>query len=253
MAEAQALRPELHRGAHRAGARAARRGDLRRGDGAADLARHPGAGPAAPRPGPTGLAGHGCADRDRLDHRPPARPDRRPRHRRRARRRGLHRAGWWATCCTGRPRRRRWRPWRSRRASTCARCSAYSDSANDLPMLPMVGHPCAINPDARLRAHAKRAGLARLRLPDRSQGGPRWACWRAPSQAGSTGAVAAGLAVRGRRNLGPETPLTQQFGCSGAPSHPRGLGHFVRQSVPTTTRSRLPWEMLTWYQGGIRQ
>src|SRR4051812_30133823 len=36
-----------------------------------------------------------------------------------------------------------------------ARCSAYSDSTNDLPMLSMVGHAFAINPDARLRAHAK--------------------------------------------------------------------------------------------------
>ncbi|WP_370290572.1 HAD family hydrolase [Nocardioides sp.] len=39
-----------------------------------------------------------------------------------------------------------------------ARCSAYSDSYNDLPMLGMVGDPCAINPDPRLRAHARSAG-----------------------------------------------------------------------------------------------
>jgi HAD superfamily hydrolase (TIGR01490 family) len=37
-------------------------------------------------------------------------------------------------------------------------CSAYSDSSNDLPMLSLVGDPCAINPDARLRAHARAAG-----------------------------------------------------------------------------------------------
>jgi len=36
-----------------------------------------------------------------------------------------------------------------------SRCSAYSDSANDLPMLSLVGHATAINPDARLRHHAK--------------------------------------------------------------------------------------------------
>jgi HAD superfamily hydrolase (TIGR01490 family) len=29
-----------------------------------------------------------------------------------------------------------------------ARCSAYSDSANDLPMLRLVGHPTVVNPDA---------------------------------------------------------------------------------------------------------
>jgi phosphoserine phosphatase len=39
-----------------------------------------------------------------------------------------------------------------------ARCSAYSDSANDLPLLTLVGRPCAINPDAILRAHAKANG-----------------------------------------------------------------------------------------------
>ena len=38
------------------------------------------------------------------------------------------------------------------------RCSAYSDSSNDLPMLELVGHPCAVNPDAKLRAHAKAKG-----------------------------------------------------------------------------------------------
>jgi len=36
-----------------------------------------------------------------------------------------------------------------------ARCSAYSDSANDLPMLRLVGHPCVVNPDADLRAEAR--------------------------------------------------------------------------------------------------
>jgi HAD superfamily hydrolase (TIGR01490 family) len=38
------------------------------------------------------------------------------------------------------------------------RCAAYSDSANDIPMLSLVGYPCAINPDARLRAYAKERG-----------------------------------------------------------------------------------------------
>ncbi|WP_030694340.1 HAD family phosphatase [Streptomyces globisporus] len=35
------------------------------------------------------------------------------------------------------------------------RCAAYSDSHNDIPMLSLVGHPYAINPDAKLRKHAK--------------------------------------------------------------------------------------------------
>jgi phosphoserine phosphatase len=36
-----------------------------------------------------------------------------------------------------------------------ARCFAYSDSYNDLPMLSLVGHPCAINPDRRLLEYAE--------------------------------------------------------------------------------------------------
>jgi HAD superfamily hydrolase (TIGR01490 family) len=38
------------------------------------------------------------------------------------------------------------------------RCAAYSDSANDIPMLSLVGHPCAINPDAELRTYARENG-----------------------------------------------------------------------------------------------
>ncbi|MBV1780691.1 HAD-IB family hydrolase [Paeniglutamicibacter sp. ABSL32-1] len=34
-------------------------------------------------------------------------------------------------------------------------CWGYSDSHNDIPMLEAVGHPVAINPDWRLRRHAK--------------------------------------------------------------------------------------------------
>ncbi len=39
-----------------------------------------------------------------------------------------------------------------------SRCAAYSDSVNDLPMLSLVGEPCAINPDGRLRDHARAEG-----------------------------------------------------------------------------------------------
>jgi HAD superfamily hydrolase (TIGR01490 family) len=35
-------------------------------------------------------------------------------------------------------------------------CYAYSDSASDLPMLEAVGHPVAVNPDAKLERHAHR-------------------------------------------------------------------------------------------------
>jgi HAD superfamily hydrolase (TIGR01490 family) len=39
-----------------------------------------------------------------------------------------------------------------------ALCSAYSDSANDLPMLQLVGHPHVVNPDSRLLAEARQRG-----------------------------------------------------------------------------------------------
>ena len=39
-----------------------------------------------------------------------------------------------------------------------ARCAAYSDSANDIPMLSLVGHPYVINPDTELRRHAREQG-----------------------------------------------------------------------------------------------
>jgi HAD superfamily hydrolase (TIGR01490 family) len=39
-----------------------------------------------------------------------------------------------------------------------SRCSAYSDSSNDMPMLLLVGHPHVVNPDAELRAEARRRG-----------------------------------------------------------------------------------------------
>ncbi|NTW42755.1 MAG: HAD family hydrolase, partial [Cellulomonadaceae bacterium] len=39
-----------------------------------------------------------------------------------------------------------------------SRCYAYGDSTNDVPILSSVGHPFAINPDARLRKHAAAVG-----------------------------------------------------------------------------------------------
>lgn len=60
-------------------------------------------------------------------------------------------------------------------------CYAYSDSSNDLPMLSLVGHPCAVNPDSALRAHAKSHGW---RIRDYRTG-------RKVALLGSKGAVAA--------------------------------------------------------------
>lgn len=38
------------------------------------------------------------------------------------------------------------------------RCAAYSDSANDVPMLSLVGRAVAVNPDSTLRSHARAVG-----------------------------------------------------------------------------------------------
>ena len=40
----------------------------------------------------------------------------------------------------------------------------YSDSLNDLPMLKIVSHPVAVNPDATLRSHAERHGWPIVQL-----------------------------------------------------------------------------------------
>lgn len=69
------------------------------------------------------------------------------------------------------------------------RCWAYSDSFNDVPLLSLVGHPVAINPDARLRRHAKdnnwpvydfRSGrrAATLGLKAATAGGAVYGLWR---------------------------------------------------------------------------
>ena len=79
------------------------------------------------------------------------------------------------------------------------RCSAYSDSANDLPMLSMVGNPCAINPDARLRAHARAQGW-RIRDYRSGRRAARTGLVLAAAAGGVSGALAAGAAVRSRRS-----------------------------------------------------
>jgi HAD superfamily hydrolase (TIGR01490 family) len=78
------------------------------------------------------------------------------------------------------------------------RCSAYSDSYNDLPMLRLVGDPCAINPDARLRAHARAQGW-RIRDYRTGRKALRAGMLAGAVAGAATGTVAAGLAVRSRR------------------------------------------------------
>ncbi|MEU7383790.1 MULTISPECIES: HAD-IB family hydrolase [unclassified Streptomyces] len=71
-----------------------------------------------------------------------------------------------------------------------SRCAAYSDSHNDIPMLSLVGHPYAINPDAKLRRHAREMDW---RLRD-YRTGRKAAKVGIPAAAG-VGAVAGGTAA----------------------------------------------------------
>lgn len=48
----------------------------------------------------------------------------------------------------------------SKHKRTFVECIFYSDSINDLPLLEVVGHPVAVNPDIRLRRIAEKRGWA---------------------------------------------------------------------------------------------
>ena len=78
------------------------------------------------------------------------------------------------------------------------RSSAYSDSYNDLPMLSMVGDPCAINPDAKLRAHAREQGW-RIRDYRTGRKALRAGAFVGAAAGAITGAVAAGATLRAKR------------------------------------------------------
>jgi HAD superfamily hydrolase (TIGR01490 family) len=81
-----------------------------------------------------------------------------------------------------------------------SRCAAYSDSFNDLPMLSIVGYPNAVNPDADLRAQARREGWP---VHD-FRTGRKATMIALPVAAGAgaiAGGVAAGAAIRRKRRL----------------------------------------------------
>jgi HAD superfamily hydrolase (TIGR01490 family) len=69
-----------------------------------------------------------------------------------------------AAFCFGQHKVRLAEAWAERHAVDLAASYFYSDSYNDLPMLERVGTAIAVNPDARLRRHARRRGWA----------APRW-------------------------------------------------------------------------------
>jgi HAD superfamily hydrolase (TIGR01490 family) len=79
-----------------------------------------------------------------------------------------------------------------------SRSSAYSDSANDLPMLELVGHPSVVNPDADLLRQAR----SRNWPVHDFRSGRRASLIALPIAAGAgavAGGMAAGVALRRRR------------------------------------------------------
>ena len=86
-----------------------------------------------------------------------------------------------------------------------ARCFAYSDSFNDLPMLSLVGHPCAINPDRRLQAYAAEQDW-QVREYRTGRRAAQLGLLSAGAAGAAAGAVATGLAVRRRLSGRPDVP-----------------------------------------------
>ncbi|MCG6497266.1 HAD family phosphatase [Kitasatospora sp. A2-31] len=77
------------------------------------------------------------------------------------------------------------------------RCAAYSDSANDIPMLSLVGHPYVVNPDGALRRHARAQGW-RVRDFRTGRKAARVGLPAAAALGVAAGAAAAGVALHRR-------------------------------------------------------
>ena len=74
---------------------------------------------------------------------------------------------------------------------------AYSDSSSDLPMLRLVGHPVAVNPDPELRRIAREEGWEVLRFERLGRRLKAAAALTGAAVAGGAGSAA--LAMRGRK------------------------------------------------------
>ncbi len=75
---------------------------------------------------------------------------------------------------------------------------AYSDSASDLPMLRVVGHPVAVNPDSELAREARTNGWQILRF---ERLGRRIKTGGALAAAAAAGGIGSAILVRRRRRL----------------------------------------------------
>jgi HAD superfamily hydrolase (TIGR01490 family) len=82
-----------------------------------------------------------------------------------------------------------------------ARCAGYSDSINDLPMLSVVGHPVAVNPDSALRREARRRGWE-VRDFRTARRAARVGVPAGLATGAAAGAVLTAVALRRRRHRG---------------------------------------------------
>lgn len=80
-----------------------------------------------------------------------------------------------------------------------AQCYGYSDSASDLPMLEAVGHPVAVNPDAKLERHARAYGWPIVIFSQRTKTVIRRTAAGVVSTALAAGTFVAGMELGTRR------------------------------------------------------
>jgi phosphoserine phosphatase len=80
-----------------------------------------------------------------------------------------------------------------------AQCYAYSDSHSDLPMLSAVGHPVAVNPDAKLERHARANAWPVVVFSERTKTVIRRTIAGTVSTAVAAGTFVAGLELGSRR------------------------------------------------------
>jgi HAD superfamily hydrolase (TIGR01490 family) len=80
-----------------------------------------------------------------------------------------------------------------------AQCYGYSDSASDLPMLQAVGHPVAVNPDAKLARHARANGWPIVHFSQRTKSVIRRTVAGAAATGIAAGSFAAGTLYARRR------------------------------------------------------
>ncbi len=157
---------------------------------------------AAPRPPPPGRAQHlhrvGGARRDRRAARPCARHDGRDRHPG-AVKDGVYNGRLAGPFCYGEGKVVAMQEIARWDGLDLEQCYGYSDSASDLPMLQAVGHPVAVNPDARLARHARAYGWPIVHFSQRTKSVIRRSVAAAAATEIAAGSFAAGTVYAKRR------------------------------------------------------